>query len=748
MVNTNRRRHNIVGILVLVTSIGLIAGCTDDLNWSGGQQPPGRSGLHQVRRGVSVDAKMSLVGFEHCESDLSDLEDARREYRADLERRAVREAEEFADERLYDTASAADGAMPADDSSGDMRVDAMAAAPPAESDAGDSGSTATLDSTAGEVVAGTNTVEDDVDEADIIKTDGQRIVTLRDGILRVTVLDDDPGLDGVVVLRDLGSDLSMYLLGDTVTIIGSDPYASSYYYDAQSMPDMGMEAPLSGGVALTQVDISDATAPRIIDSARVQGSLQSTRAVGGRIHAVITSDSPDILPRMSRGEGATTTVGGCEDVRYETPLDDPTEPSEEPADPAQQPAEPAEEPVVRSENPTEPAPMDTTESTTTTTTTDATTPVSPTTINSPTVSILSFTNLSDGIDPTVITGSGGIVYGSTESIYLASPLWDRGADGTAIHRFALNPQGPVDYVGSAVIPGQPLNEFSLSEHDATLRVVTIIEPLMVEPVWSDELDTADIAIAPSRDQRSTRVTTLRTSDMAESGHLDDLAPGESLRAVRFIGTMGYVVTFEQVDPLFAIDLQDPTNPVVLGELEIPGFSEYLHPIGNGLLLGIGRSVDPVSQSDEGLKISLFDVSDPRAPGELDAMTIRDAYSIVSNDHHAFTWDPVRRRAILPVESGCGWSDTTIDSNGRTVTTSEDSPFPPLPSGMCGAAIVVSTDQNQLSQTAMIRHDVNGIPVATPDRAVIVGENIWTLSDAGLGVSPVAAPGDVRLIAFT
>lgn len=99
------------------------------------------------------------------------------------------------------------------------------------------------------------------------------------------------------------------------------------------------------------------------------------------------------------------------------------------------------------------------------------------------------------------------------------------------------------------------------------------------------------------------------SGMRQIGRLEGLAPGERIYSVRYLGEMAYVVTFRETDPLFAIDLSDPRAPKVLGQLKIPGFSEYLHPLDDGLLLGIGQSVDERGTAN-GVKLSMFDVSDP------------------------------------------------------------------------------------------------------------------------------------------
>ena len=102
--------------------------------------------------------------------------------------------------------------------------------------------------------------------------------------------------------------------------------------------------------------------------------------------------------------------------------------------------------------------------------------------------------------------------------------------------------------------------------------------------------------------------------------------GEQVHSVRFLEDLAYVVTFRQIDPLYAIDLSEPRTRRVLGELKIPGFSEYLHPLGDGLLLGVGREVDPATGIDQGLKISLFDVADPLAMVERDQIVVADGWS--------------------------------------------------------------------------------------------------------------------------
>ena len=133
------------------------------------------------------------------------------------------------------------------------------------------------------------------------------------------------------------------------------------------------------------------------------------------------------------------------------------------------------------------------------------------------------------------------------------------------------------------------------------------------------------------------------------GRVGGLGKGERVYAVRFIGDIGYVVTFRQVDPLYMLDLTAPSRPAVRGELKIRGYSAYLHPLGGGLLLGVGQDA-----TDEGRVVgaqaSLFDVSDLRSLKRLDAFSLGKGWSEAEQDHHAFLWWPRSRLAVLPLQA--------------------------------------------------------------------------------------------------
>ena len=255
-----------------------------------------------------------------------------------------------------------------------------------------------------------------------------------------------------------------------------------------------------------------------------------------------------------------------------------------------------------------------------------------------------------------------------------------------------------------------------------------------------------------------RLAVLRPADdgmLREVGHLDDLGVDEQVKAVRFLGDRAYVVTFRQTDPLFAVDLTDDTAPRLLGELKIPGFSEYLHPIGDGRLLGIGSDADATTGRVTGFKASLFDVTDPTAPKELDALVAPDMTSPVGQDPHTFTWDPTRSQAIVPVMSYGVADEGAVPPMGEcpegaacampAVRVDESAGVDQAARPWSGAW-VLGVDGDRIVRRGSIAHDL-GPAAADILRSVVVGDSIWTVSDRAVGRTPAAAPDGVTLIRF-
>ncbi len=222
------------------------------------------------------------------------------------------------------------------------------------------------------------------------------------------------------------------------------------------------------------------------------------------------------------------------------------------------------------------------------------------------------------------------VYASIGSLYLATP--DGRWRNTLIHRFDISDPLQPSYFGSGAVRGQLLSQWSMSEHDGYLRVATTIQDR-----WPTVSNVFVLEAVGEGDQGS----------LEQVGLVSGLGVTEEIKSVRFAGPVGYVVTFRLTDPLYVLDLFDPTNPQTLGELKIPGFSKYLHPLSGGLLLGIGRDADPETGWERGLQASLFDVSDPANPTLLTVLPLGDdAFSPVETDHRAFryrdgvAWIPV------------------------------------------------------------------------------------------------------------
>ncbi len=269
-------------------------------------------------------------------------------------------------------------------------------------------------------------------------------------------------------------------------------------------------------------------------------------------------------------------------------------------------------------------------------------------------------NIQDGqISQAAVLAPAIQLYASRGALYLANTMYSswRGepmaSEGTKtyIHRFKYESPDSVRiaYQGSGVVDGYILNQFALDEYQDVLRIaVTVDDPSA--PVLPNAPVATSLQAGGSGSTRVNRVLTLGVGadGLEELGRTQDLAPGELIYGVRFAGDKGYVVTFRQVDPLYTLDLRDPRAPKVVGELKVSGFSSYIHMIDDTHLLTVGQEVDPVTLRRLGLKISVFDVTDPSKPSEQYKYVVPAAYSETLYDHHAFNWFASRNLLALPV----------------------------------------------------------------------------------------------------
>jgi uncharacterized secreted protein with C-terminal beta-propeller domain len=272
---------------------------------------------------------------------------------------------------------------------------------------------------------------------------------------------------------------------------------------------------------------------------------------------------------------------------------------------------------------------------------------------------------------------------------------------TRLHLFDLTPQGAV-YLSSGEVDGQLLNQFSMSLHEGRLRVATT-----VGEAWTGNSESVVTVLEPQGDR------------LAAIGSVGGLGRGEQIYAVRFLGDQAYVVTFRQVDPLYTIDLADPANPRVTGELKITGYSAYLHPLPGDRLLGVGQEATEEGRT-VGMQVSLFDVSNPAAPARLAQIVLPNAYSEAEYDHHAFLYhDGV---LVIPFER---WGEPTAE----------------MPQGYAVGAAVVDVGDATLGLHGTI--DATGGPNEQDPwrhairRAVIANGTLFTVSPGGVTGTEVA-----------
>ncbi len=309
----------------------------------------------------------------------------------------------------------------------------------------------------------------------------------------------------------------------------------------------------------------------------------------------------------------------------------------------------------------------------------------------------------DPADTTTIVAEAGTVYASASTLYVAATRWvqpDQQADiasddwSTALHAFDLGGDGAATHLAAGEVPGSTLNQYSLSEFEGRLRIATT-----EGTPWG----------GGEESQSGVHVFEIRGDELVEVGAVDGLGRTETIQSVRFMGPVGYVVTFRQTDPLYVIDLSDPTAPRAVGELKIPGFSSYLHPIGEGRLVGVGRDAD-LEGRDLGFLVSLFDVSDPTAPKQLQTHTEADAWSAAGNDPQAFLWWAPESAAVLPIER-------------------YREPTPNDPEGVGPGMTVLDIADSGITERATVTADGR-----YPSRAVVVQGRLWSLFDGGVAVS--------------
>jgi uncharacterized secreted protein with C-terminal beta-propeller domain len=218
--------------------------------------------------------------------------------------------------------------------------------------------------------------------------------------------------------------------------------------------------------------------------------------------------------------------------------------------------------------------------------------------------------------------------------------------------------------------------------------------------------------------------------LTQVGRVGELGKGERIYAVRFLGDVAYVVTFRQVDPLYTVGLSDPEHPRVLGSLDLLGYSAYLHPVGDGLLLGVGQAANEQGRT-QGTQVSLFDVSDPKNPTRLSNKTVGNgSSSSVEYDPHAFLWWEPAKLAVLPLQ--------IYDYNSDTGTSDVFS----------GAIGFHARKADGVTEAGRASHpkDQYG-SAAVVERSLVIGDRLFTVSSAGVLASELGSFADQGFAPF-
>jgi hypothetical protein len=473
-------------------------------------------------------------------------------------------------------------------------------------------------------VSSTNVQEPGIDEPDIVKTDGSSLFAVAGGKLRsVDVSGDRPrGLDSLTLREAPHHEL--LLQGDTLVVVsheGEEPEGVDRVAFSSPVPHPSapvIEPRPESTTTLTEVDVSRPGWMKVVRRLTFPGRYLSARLVKGTARVVLKSHVPNGLsffrPRSYYypGEALERNRAVIANSKASNWL-----PSYEIRN-------------VRRK-------------------TKATRLVQCRHVSRPSsfsgfgmLTALTI-DLDKGLVPIEsdsVLGDGDLVYASEKSLYVATQTWlpefgfDRRSQPpgqtTSLHKFNIANRASTAYSASGTVPGYLLNQWALSEHEGVLRAATTLEP-----PWRRGSSSQSMVVA-LREQ---------AGKLVEIGRIGGLGRGERIFGVRFIGDVGYVVTFREIDPLYTIDLSTPARPRLLGELKIPGYSAYLHPVGDNLLLGLGAEDDGLTF---GTQLSVFDVSDLRKPVRLHRRAFEGASSEAETDHHAFLYWGRSRLVVVPV----------------------------------------------------------------------------------------------------
>ncbi|RMD45374.1 winged helix-turn-helix transcriptional regulator [Candidatus Pacearchaeota archaeon] len=480
----------------------------------------------------------------------------------------------------------------------------------------------------------TNVQVKGVDEADFVKTDGKNIFVISNGKLKI-VKAQPPRDAKILSTIDFGKNFypeELFIEGGRLLVFGSRYFENmARLLDSKGLGALPSSISINSGsfVFVRLYDISDPENPKLLKETEFEGTYLASRKVDGYAYFVINtpalllekSKCRDLVPLFAEKNSNVeksdlAPIGRCTDIGYVLP--------------------------------------------------------------EPSSSFITFASISlndenEKVQKETILGDANEIYASKNSFYIAQtkypayptnpPMMADSQDEnlgrpvkinessavlegpkTIVSKFSFI-KGKINFVEAVEIEGSLLNQFSMDEFGGNFRIVTTVSKGTI-----------------GNEKISNRLYVF-DENLKELGRLENLAPGEMLYSARFMGERAYLVTFKEIDPLFVIDLSKPESPRVLGRLKIPGFSNYLHPIDDTHIIGIGKEVDEKVDADKasdnavyytavkGLKISIFDVSDVSHPKEMFKKVYGDrgTESIALTDHRAFLFDKKKELLVLPIQ---------------------------------------------------------------------------------------------------
>ena len=575
-------------------------------------------------------------------------------------------------------------------------------------------------------VSTTNTQVAGVDEADFVQNDGTRIAVLAGGRLHLLSSWPPQAMAETASLKIDGWPREMFLAGNQVVVFSTVYIPRAIEGTHPVCAPVGPGDPLafcgywaSDVTEITTVDVTDMSNPKVTAEILLPGSYQSARRIDQRVRLVMSDTFPypdgikywaDLPPGASaddRNKAFDALEAANEALIRGRSLDDWLRKGE----------------VRIPGGSTTPISYDCS---------DFALSSAPTRPGLLTVATVDLTT--DSLKSrTAVLAEPGTIYASKDTLYVATNHWwwwpEPGqSDATYVHAFDLRNPDSAPYLGSGTVEGTVRDQYGMDEFSGALRVATHLTTRVADGTTWGTLKASN----------RISVLTLQAGSLTLTGKTDDYGADEQTFGTRFLGPRGFVITARQVDPLFTFDLADPAHPTKVGELQMPGFISYLHPVDDTHLLGIGR--EPGAAGMMQLKVALLDVTNLAAPTVQAVQLVGQgfSYSDALWDPKAFTWLPAQKMLAIPFAD---YGSTNFVSDLRLFQVDPASGIQAL--GSLSMADVYQTWSGEgwsWSWSPWIRR---GILADSAD-----GQFVYAISDAGVRSAKVASlPAWLQTVKF-